>query len=844
MFVHKILKGIGAEKYLPFALSRLRALEKTYGAKGFFTQKYEVSGYKISVRQQPPFQYLEITGGIFPGFEWFCSNHVDGYFFATPGYRYFELPPEAPVQGFGYVQGHGLRVAFKPGDGKEKKTKVGKPNPLFSHNIPPEGDPEKWAAKSIYDVSVPSNTKSKDYFKAWASWQMQWICEYQWFPNNKPDEMLMTCWGTSTGRLALAGWGDYHWGDVIGGYFPPYDVFIDLPPELYSANSGLKGGLGPYLGDNCWFRRGAMQEVTHETYGKRRYFILGDNKGRLHVYPVKAYWNDPQYYMFLARIGGLLSGASRTIKFKTVTPNYPPWVSLSPVNVRDDLLWWNWVFNKDATKAVTTALHEEKREGYFFYTDESIANNPHDLTLQRAFLDRDYNDDPKYPARFGTGKKGSSPRVLTPGLLEISIKIELTGEEEMDFEVSTTLLRSDYFGDSGRYYVDAAYLYDDERLKKQGLKEDLLVTAEIQIYSADGLWYNRYIATHEGDEQDNPPFHYHFETTLDLYPDSDPPYYYVWRGDPDGFTEGLDRIWADISTVYIIRRGDTGQEIRRHQLSHKTTIADWDYPDRNKLVWDGPNGRPSNRTIEITGIWLHGHYIRTNQQFERYGPGTGPDRGTYGYGGLQQVELRTLSYTIFHVNSTFTGYRLPTPDDAEIKWRATDEVQRYQNDYYMYGEPVGHSLSDRHLVYSGYYMYQNPTVVSWDSTPVSQVHDFTEPPPDQRVIIPTRATMFYGSVNLNFMIVSPYDPIVAHPRGHYSQVFGPMEGIVYRTENEDGTFSDTKTTHLEMFNKAFNQNREISYYNGEGVYGYEAGSYRLAGLWLPYPDTRKKKEEE
>lgn len=60
MIVHKLLVGDGAGTWLPFGLSRLRALAKMHGASRFFSEKYWGEGFSVEVKQAPPFQYVTI----------------------------------------------------------------------------------------------------------------------------------------------------------------------------------------------------------------------------------------------------------------------------------------------------------------------------------------------------------------------------------------------------------------------------------------------------------------------------------------------------------------------------------------------------------------------------------------------------------------------------------------------------------------------------------------------------------------------------------------------------------------------------------------------------------------
>jgi hypothetical protein len=73
VLAHKLLRGAQAGLYLPFALSRLRALH-ALSPNGSLAQRFRIGGYDILVRQTGPFQYISIieSGGSF--FEFFTNG--------------------------------------------------------------------------------------------------------------------------------------------------------------------------------------------------------------------------------------------------------------------------------------------------------------------------------------------------------------------------------------------------------------------------------------------------------------------------------------------------------------------------------------------------------------------------------------------------------------------------------------------------------------------------------------------------------------------------------------------------------------------------------------------------
>jgi hypothetical protein len=86
------------------------------------------------------------------------------------------------------------------------------------------------------------------------------------------------------------------------------------------------------------------------------------------------------------------------------------------------------------------------------------------------------------------------------------------------------------------------------------------------------------------------------------------------------------------------------------------------------------------------------------------------------------------------------------------------------------------------------------------------------------------------------MNVQPYNQPQTHPKGHYSAIFltGPSGRAIDALSFRSREGKEVLTTHQKIFNAAFRQERGPDYYNGMDSYGFEAGSFRLAGWWLPY----------
>jgi hypothetical protein len=171
------------------------------------------------------------------------------------------------------------------------------------------------------------------------------------------------------------------------------------------------------------------------------WMIVTDSHGRFHTFPRGKYQDREGVYQYTVP----------DELVKTFTPPYPAWVT-QPNVLNAAQVEWVWMFNKDATKAVTVALNRATDGGYIL--------NP--LTYGSRAAPVQASDVAQFHPNYCVTSRND-----TPGLLEYGITIDEEGDMTFD------LLTEDYFGISGRWYIDAAYLLDDDRL----------VTAECECYA-------------------------------------------------------------------------------------------------------------------------------------------------------------------------------------------------------------------------------------------------------------------------------------------------------------------------------------------------------------------------
>ena len=441
ILARKILLGDGAGLYLPFALSKLRRLE-ALNPDGYFSQWFLVDGFQIHVQQKPPFHYLtiEFIGGL--AYEFFTSEHVNDNTFGSPG---FEGPPTGV-----FVAGSLVRTTFPKSGAKSSP----RSSTAFT---PASGD--TWRFRAADDI----NTKDLNVYTR-RSWQNQKFFEHAWHPHNDGMSLVTSTQAQAPGLAGQCNWmSPYNFARLASAGSKVSDFGPDVLPTLYTSGGLLSGA--PVL-DQEWvyWRHAAVQSV-----GSRKFFISTDSYGRFQVYPVKDYTH-----------GGTVAANVPIGAYKQFTPPYPGWVTVpDPTDYRWQVNDWLWRFNKDATKCVSVPYHSDFSNGFF----KTLAGLQFFATILPDVAPTVALQNALVPAHEDT-----------PGLVEFGIAITVTGPNDMDFDVSFTLLRTAYFPDAptsggGRFFFDAAYsLPDVEHAKTDPnfIVEDTLITAEVECFYPAG----------------------------------------------------------------------------------------------------------------------------------------------------------------------------------------------------------------------------------------------------------------------------------------------------------------------------------------------------------------------
>ena len=136
-------------------------------------------------------------------------------------------------------------------------------------------------------------------------------------------------------------------------------MFDMHPYAWFKKENQLLGG-GHVASQSRNWRRGCLQEIKvgQDTF---RYFICADNHGEFLIYRAKN-WYD----------GSVPKGYDIPAEYvKIVSPNYPSWVTRSdpaayiPNDPHPN--YWEWHFNKDGTRAVTTPFNRERQYVNVFF---------------------------------------------------------------------------------------------------------------------------------------------------------------------------------------------------------------------------------------------------------------------------------------------------------------------------------------------------------------------------------------------------------------------------------------------------------------------------------------------
>lgn len=506
MPVHKVIIGEGGEKYLPFALSRLRHFA-IIGA-GTTAQKYTFEGGAVTVRVE----YNPIHGNHFVRID--SSSGVQGYEFVSTGYEAVDpdgMPfTEKFVTTVGAEKKKAKGLWSNWGRGVDGQTKSHTP---LAVNRQANSQYFWWPIKPAGDVKA--QVRTENYFMTStfgrAMGAIQFYDDQSFFTPDFDSSL-------KGGQIAYE-----HDGDGT-------DLFNDvLFAKHQDGASSVAAAPAPV--EPNWWRRGCMTEREG-----RQFVVMTDMQSNIRVVPA-SYLTDPTACMFPADKGKIVlaeamlpAGAAIPSMSTMVRPTrLIGEVEVSPGVVND-----NWVFIDDspqgnqiwedeahpvpdsgipAVPGFSRDLQFQKHDYVWVFNSDGTrmaaiididANNNHtDLTIPDVTVaDKQFGTFPaSTPLRriaqcganvhvpVGTqtafaGKLSewggvSGAKIYKRALVELNININITGPDEDDFEASTTITRFD----GPKWFTNVDYAFRDERLVDKGVELDNLITSELVLYT-------------------------------------------------------------------------------------------------------------------------------------------------------------------------------------------------------------------------------------------------------------------------------------------------------------------------------------------------------------------------
>ena len=484
MMVGKKLIGEGAEKYLPFCLSKLRFYASTWTGA-------------------PQSHTIRATGGVLMLIELWSKNSGQITIWAGANAVYEFFTQDIDGGNLLPIPGTITRVV------RDKSTPVCATEGIV-------GRPWTLGKRAPGLPTAPSVNARRDTAYTW------------WNAPNTPS--AKTAVGNTFMQSSL---GDH---SMMNNYDLRNTVFIapdlnasvapktrsvgfDIPYTVYSK--GQTKVTAPLLPAPLWWRRGAVQKVTHPDFGTRHFVVATDSFSNFYAYPVNEapdLYPDPLSVQKVANTdflpawvviptiatmsaetgvvnqsngGGTVSSWSRVIN-----PSFTPQHIIPDdiLNSYDHVPGWDtealfqtnqylWSFNSTATKAAAVVYGDQLD----VYLNETSTNPDTDILENRKFKAKRLR---KYQANlilpYWTQQKQAMQIATLGGMVdittvlrstvEVNIVIELTGLNPEDFTL--TISTNQVF--RSECALDAQYMFDDPRLAAQGYVGDELVRAVLR----------------------------------------------------------------------------------------------------------------------------------------------------------------------------------------------------------------------------------------------------------------------------------------------------------------------------------------------------------------------------
>lgn len=481
MPVHKVIIGEGGERYLPFALSRLRHFA-IIGA-GTTAQKYTFEGGAVTVRVE----YNPIHGNHFVRID--ANSGAVGYEFLTT----FDDVRNDPTNWWSTA------VAPAP---KGFATK------LLSQ-APTNGDPTPSTFRDPYARAINRQRNTQHFW-----WPSDPDADIDAQVRTKPYFMTSTA-GANTWQIAALDWqnrlGSYVGdGGAAGVWIAPVDfgvdVTVDMPPTLYEGSKVLSGAPVP-LAPN-WWRRAAVMEVSGT-----RYVIMSDSHSGFWCWPAEYQSSSGEKFLIprsmvkYVRASDYMPGSAVVPSVNTMVPFErgipmlvdrglgPEWdipaadeiyfdpligMDVEPGTVPKNQLQkhqYLWDFRGDGMRAAAV-IHTNLNNAHLHLTESA---DP--IRALREYGPQ-YRIAPEYASSISAGTWVAEAgglddvNITERAVLEVEFHIAKTPDGDFTFSVSVSRFIQ------GAWFFDAQYAYRDRRLEANGVSGGALLTDEIRVYRA------------------------------------------------------------------------------------------------------------------------------------------------------------------------------------------------------------------------------------------------------------------------------------------------------------------------------------------------------------------------
>ena len=411
MFIHKILRGANAGLYLPFGLSRLRALYRRLGERAFFQDKYIIGDYTIEVQQTPPVQYVRIvqSGGAY--FEFFTSGKpivtvpttqdgvtVTSYSVACVGVT---MSADGGLKLESTIRGGKRFNSNATGSLVNRGAQVQLIDENFSL-VPPRS-----GKRALYESYAPLHPYTGVFLRSFC-------------PGDAGSMSNRGNFDTQVSR----------------------DVGYDVP---YQDGTGIKSVRQAVLTiDADWPRANGVQTVVDPVYGSREFAVYVDAFSQFSVFPT-------------SQITPVVGGSTTTqnvdaMYVRVAKPTLPSWVVQMSEKLKQfyvdsggsagylDFPDIDWKLHPLGTKACAVVLERAAAnyDAAYFATRPADASPP-----PGPFTSSNFND-------YRDGATGSASRHVVniqptylpqryfyaPGLVEVAVNITLNGLRPQDFTIN------------------------------------------------------------------------------------------------------------------------------------------------------------------------------------------------------------------------------------------------------------------------------------------------------------------------------------------------------------------------------------------------------------------------